>query len=67
MITTCSRLVTTTGNKECEHALPGIGLTTTIIVTTCLQIRYACVPIQQWIVIVAIYHIAALFKWLGIV
>ena len=39
MITTCSRFVTTTGNKQCEHIVHDIGLTTTLLQLVTLSQR----------------------------
>ena len=48
--------------EQGQRTLPGIGLTTTLLQLACRSVT--CVPIQRLIVIVVIYHVAALFKWL---
>jgi hypothetical protein len=38
MITTCSRLITTTANKQCMGTHPDIGLTTTLLQLVCRSV-----------------------------
>jgi hypothetical protein len=75
VVTTCSRLLTTTGNKQCEHILTSawqLDLVTTCLRTACLKTCYKLVVelnrlvtnlFQQLVIVLQFIHLSTSNEW----